>query len=111
MDKPGPIRILEKRMKSYKPEEQFDMTGELIPELADLAPTGFLRMSANPHANGGLLLRELRMPDVLDYPHLGARAAYAEQAIRDKRLQHKRYICEHGEDMPEIRNWRWGGNG
>jgi xylulose-5-phosphate/fructose-6-phosphate phosphoketolase len=42
-------------------------------------------------------------------PHLGARAAYARQAIRDRLIEHKQYIARHGEDMPEIRNWRWGG--
>jgi xylulose-5-phosphate/fructose-6-phosphate phosphoketolase len=47
--------------------------------------------------------------DVIDrVPKLGERAAYAKQAIRDKLLEHKQYIAEHGEDMPEIRNWRWG---
>lgn len=67
MAKPGHIKILEKWMKSYKPEELFDKTGKLIPELADLAPAGPLRMSANPHANGGLLLHDLRLPDFRDY--------------------------------------------
>ena len=67
MDKPGHIGILEKWMKSYKPEELFDKTGKLIPELADLAPTGPFRMSANPHANGGLLLHDLHLPDFHDY--------------------------------------------
>ena len=67
MAKPGHIKILEKWMKSYKPEKLFDKTGTLIPELADLAPTGPLRMSANPHANGGLLLHDLRLPDFRDY--------------------------------------------
>lgn len=67
MAKPGHLKILEKWMKSYKPEELFDKTGMLIPELADLAPTGSLRMSANPHANGGLLLHDLRLPDFRDY--------------------------------------------
>ena len=67
MAKPGHLKILEKWMKSYRPEELFDKTGMLIPELADLAPTGSLRMSANPHANGGLLLHDLRLPDFRDY--------------------------------------------
>jgi xylulose-5-phosphate/fructose-6-phosphate phosphoketolase len=41
-------------------------------------------------------------------PRLGARAAYAKQAIRDKLLEHKEYICQHGDDMPEITGWTWG---
>ena len=46
--------------------------------------------------------------DVIDrLPQLGARAAYAKQAIRDKLLEHRQYICRYGEDLPEIRNWRW----
>ena len=46
--------------------------------------------------------------DVIDrVPRLGTRAAYAKQAIRDKLIEHQQYIAEHGEDMPEIRNWRW----
>ena len=54
---------LESWMKSYKPEELFDPEGRLIPDLAELAPEGDRRMGANPHANGGVLLRDLRMPD------------------------------------------------
>jgi xylulose-5-phosphate/fructose-6-phosphate phosphoketolase len=54
-------------MKSYRPQELFDRTGRFLPELADLAPTGERRMSANPHANGGLLLHDLRLPDFRDY--------------------------------------------
>jgi len=50
-------------MKSYKAEELFDENGRLRPELAELAPKGDRRMGANPHANGGILLRDLRMPD------------------------------------------------
>ena len=60
---PDHLGRLEAWMKSYKPEELFDHTGRLIPELADLAPKGDRRMGANPHANGGILLRDLRMPD------------------------------------------------
>jgi len=65
--KPGHIKLLEQWMKSYKPEELFDTTGTLMPELAELAPTGTRRMGANPHANGGLLLKPLRMPDFREY--------------------------------------------
>jgi xylulose-5-phosphate/fructose-6-phosphate phosphoketolase len=54
-------------MKSYKPEELFDEDGKLIQELAELAPKGERRMGANPHANGGLLLRDLRMPDFREH--------------------------------------------
>ncbi len=56
-----------KWLASYKPEELFDGTGKLKPELAELAPKGDRRMGSNPHANGGLLLRELHMPDVTKY--------------------------------------------
>src|SRR5262249_15442449 len=64
---PGHVRILEKWMKSYKPEELFDDHGKLVPELAELPPQGIRRMSANPHTNGGSLLRDLRLPDFRDY--------------------------------------------
>jgi len=67
MDKPEHIKILEKWMKGYKPEELFDDSGKLIAELAELAPAGDRRMGANPHANGGVLLRGLRIPDFSDY--------------------------------------------
>jgi xylulose-5-phosphate/fructose-6-phosphate phosphoketolase len=65
--KPDHVRQLEAWMKSYKPEELFDKNGRLIPELAELAPKGERRMGANPHANGGVLLRDLRMPDFREY--------------------------------------------
>ena len=60
---PDHVALLESWMKSYKAEELFDDNGGLIAELAELAPKGDRRMGANPHANGGLLLRDLRMPD------------------------------------------------
>ncbi|MFZ0549317.1 MAG: phosphoketolase family protein, partial [Steroidobacteraceae bacterium] len=60
---PGHVQQLESWMKTYKPEELFDQQGRLRPELAELAPAGERRMGANPHANGGALLRDLRMPD------------------------------------------------
>jgi xylulose-5-phosphate/fructose-6-phosphate phosphoketolase len=76
MDKPEHIKILEAWMKSYRPQELFDETGRLKAELAELPPRGQRRMSANPHANGGLLLRDLRMPDfeayAVDVPKPGA---------------------------------------
>jgi xylulose-5-phosphate/fructose-6-phosphate phosphoketolase len=65
--KPEHLRILEDWMKSYRAEELFDEKGKLIPELSKLAPSGDRRMGANPHANGGLLLRDLVMPDFRQY--------------------------------------------
>lgn len=64
---PEHLQILEDWMKSYKPEELFDINGRLIPELAELAPEGDRRMGSNPHANGGQLLRNLHMPDFKEY--------------------------------------------
>jgi xylulose-5-phosphate/fructose-6-phosphate phosphoketolase len=64
---PEHVRILESWMKSYRPEELFDDQGRLVQELREIAPKGERRMSANPHANGGLLLRDLRLPDFRDY--------------------------------------------
>ena len=65
--KPKHLKMLERWMKGYKPDELFDKKGKLIPELAELAPQGEQRMGANPHANGGILLRDLRMPDFRGY--------------------------------------------
>jgi xylulose-5-phosphate/fructose-6-phosphate phosphoketolase len=64
---PRHLELLEEWMRSYRPEELFDDTGKLKAELAELAPTGTRRMGANPHANGGLLLKDLRLPDFRDY--------------------------------------------
>lgn len=64
---PGHLTLLEDWLRSYRPEELFDETGRLMPELAALAPQGNRRMGSNPHANGGSLLRDLRMPDFRDY--------------------------------------------
>ncbi len=64
---PEHLRQLEAWLRSYRPEELFDEAGALRPELAALAPTGTRRMGANPHANGGLLLRDLPLPDFRDY--------------------------------------------
>lgn len=67
MGKQEHIEILQQWMKTYKPEELFDDDGKLRAEIAALAPAGKRRMSDNPHANGGLLLRDLKMPDFRDY--------------------------------------------
>jgi xylulose-5-phosphate/fructose-6-phosphate phosphoketolase len=91
MDRPGHVKILEQWLKSYRPQELFGKTGRLVPDLAALAPTGERRMSANPHANGGLLLRDLHLPDFRSYavtvPGPGAVDAEATRAqgefIRD----------------------------
>jgi len=91
MNQPEHVTILETWMQSYHPETLFDASGKLLSELADLAPTGSRRMGANPHANGGLLLRDLRLPDFRDYavslPQPGAVSAEATRSqgefIRD----------------------------
>jgi xylulose-5-phosphate/fructose-6-phosphate phosphoketolase len=84
-EKPEHVKLLEEWMKSYRPDELFDAGGRLKPELRELAPKGTRRMSANPHANGGLLLRDLRLPDFRDYavdvPHPGAAVAEATRVM------------------------------
>lgn len=64
---PEHLKMLEEWMRSYKPEELFDEHGKLIPELAELAPKGQRRMGDNPHANGGIILKELKFPDFRQY--------------------------------------------
>jgi xylulose-5-phosphate/fructose-6-phosphate phosphoketolase len=85
MAKPGHVQILETWMKSYKAEELFDRTGRLVPELAELPPRGAKRMSANPHTNGGQLLKDLKLPDFRDYavdvPAPGATDAEATRVM------------------------------
>lgn len=110
------IKLLEQWMKSYKPEELFDETGALIPSLTELAPTGTFRMGANPHANGGLLLKDLKMPDfkqyAVDVPQPGT--VYAEatrvmgQFLRDvmKRNMKNKNFRIFGPD--ETASNRWG---
>ena len=83
--KPEHVKLLEGWMRSYKPEELFDEKGALIPELAELPPKGISRMSANPHANGGVLLKDLRMPDfsryAVDVPKPGGTIAEATRVL------------------------------
>jgi xylulose-5-phosphate/fructose-6-phosphate phosphoketolase len=84
-ENPAHVALLEQWMKSYRPEQLFDARGRLRPELAELAPKGERRMSANPHANGGLLLRDLRLPDFRDYavdvPRPGATTGEATRVM------------------------------
>jgi xylulose-5-phosphate/fructose-6-phosphate phosphoketolase len=85
--KPDHIRILEEWMKSYRPEELFDDDGRPVRELTELAPKGQRRMSANPNANGGLLLQDLKMPDFRTYavavPQPGTVTSEATRALGD----------------------------
>jgi xylulose-5-phosphate/fructose-6-phosphate phosphoketolase len=81
--RPEHLAALEAWMRGYRPEELFDADGALVPELAALAPAGDRRMGANPHANGGLLLRDLRLPDFPDYAvDVPAPAATSAEATR-----------------------------
>jgi xylulose-5-phosphate/fructose-6-phosphate phosphoketolase len=83
--KPEHLKILETWMRSYRPEDLFDDTGRPVPELRALPPRGTRRMGCNPHANGGLLLRDLRMPDFRKYavlvPAPGVEIAEAARAV------------------------------
>jgi xylulose-5-phosphate/fructose-6-phosphate phosphoketolase len=82
---PEHVKLLEQWMKSYRPEELFDANGRLKPELEELAPAGNRRMGANPHANGGLLMKDLRLPDFQDYavevPSPGASTAESTRVM------------------------------
>ena len=104
--KPGHLKILEDWMKSYLPEELFDETGKFRAELAELAPRGDRRMGANPHANGGLLLKNLLMPDFRDYAvkvaKPGTETAEATQGAGH--FSARRHEAESGgQEFPRIR--------
>lgn len=102
-DNPEHIALLQQWMASYKPDELFDDHGRLVAELAELAPTGGLRMGANAHANGGLLLKNLRLPNFYDYavdvPSPGGVKAEAT------RVQGK-FIRDVMKENAEARNFR-----
>ncbi|MDE0035484.1 MAG: phosphoketolase family protein [Deltaproteobacteria bacterium] len=101
--KPDHLRLLEEWMKSYHPEELFDEAGRLVPELAALAPEGTRRMGANPHANGGLLLRDLKMPDFRDYALEVARPG---AAVGEATRVMGRFLRDVMERNLESRNFR-----
>jgi xylulose-5-phosphate/fructose-6-phosphate phosphoketolase len=113
MDKPEHIALLESWMKSYKPEELFDETGRFLPELAALAPQGTRRMGANPQANGGALLRDLRLPDfrqyAVDVPRPGAVDAEATRVqgkfLRDTLKLNSRNFRIFGPDETASNRW------
>jgi xylulose-5-phosphate/fructose-6-phosphate phosphoketolase len=115
-ERPEHVAALERWMRSYRPEELFDAQGRLRAELAALAPQGTRRMSANPHTNGGALLRDLRLPDFRDYAvdvsRRGAVSASATQVqgtfIRDVlrlNAEHRNFRV-FGPD--ETTSNRWG---
>jgi len=113
MDKPEHVALLEQWMQRYRPEELFDTTGRLRPELAALAPKGGRRMGANPHANGGLLLRDLRLPDfrayAVDVPQPGAVEAEATrvqgQFLRDVLTRNETNFRIFGPDETASNRW------
>jgi xylulose-5-phosphate/fructose-6-phosphate phosphoketolase len=113
---PAHVTLLEDWLRSYHPEDLFDATGKLLPELAALAPTGQRRMGDNPHANGGLLLQELKLPDFRNYavpvPQPGVAIAEATrvmgQFLRDAMAQNldRRNLRLFSPD--EFNSNRWG---
>ena len=106
---PAHMQQLDDWLRSYKPEELFDATGRLRPELKALAPQGTRRMSANPHANGGVLRRSLRMPDFRDYAIAVDKPgqATAENTSAPGSLPARYYAREHAElPRPEPRRER-----
>ncbi len=113
MDRPEHVRILENWMQSYRPRELFDATGRPRPEIAALAPGGQRRMSANPHANGGLLLEPLQLPDfrsyAVDVPTPGATTAEATRAqgqfIRDVLKQNPHNFLVFSPDETNSNRW------
>ncbi len=123
---PERLAQLESWMRSYRPGELFDADGAPFAAITDLAPDGLRRMGSNPHANGGLLLRDLNLSDFRTHAvpvaqtgatdseatrvlggWLSDHAAHLAQMLRDKLRECKDYVREYGEDMPDIRDWRW----
>jgi xylulose-5-phosphate/fructose-6-phosphate phosphoketolase len=102
-DNPEHLRLLEEWMRSYRPQELFGQAGRLAPEIAALAPTGTRRMGTNPHANGSLLKRELRLPDfrayAADVESPGGSQAEATRVMGS-------YLCEVVQLNTECRNFR-----
>jgi xylulose-5-phosphate/fructose-6-phosphate phosphoketolase len=114
--KPRHLKILEHWMKSYRPRELFDRNGRLVAELAELAPKGERRMGANPHANGGLLLRHLKLPDFRDYALKVAKPGVVEAEATSAQGQFIRDVFKLNADARNFRVFspdetvsnRWG---
>lgn len=103
MDKEEHLKILEKWLKSYHPEELFDDNGKLNKEIATLIPKGNKRMGANPHSNGGKILRDLRLPDFRDYGLKIATPGSVEASDMTELGKFVRDIIELNEDNHNFR--------
>jgi xylulose-5-phosphate/fructose-6-phosphate phosphoketolase len=103
MDKPEHLGLLDEWLHSYKPEELFDELGRVKREIAALAPIGNKRMSANPHANGGTLMRPLRLPDFKDYAVAVKRPGGADAESTQVAGKFLRDVMRHNA---ETRNFR-----
>ncbi|MFZ2269231.1 MAG: phosphoketolase family protein [Azonexus sp.] len=114
MSQPGHVALLESWLQSYRPEELFDAKGRLRPEIAELAPKGTRRMSANPHANGGLLLRDLRLPDFRDFAVAVASPGGVEAESTRSQGVFLRHVMKHNPanfrvfSPDETASNRWG---
>ena len=113
MSQSAHLQILESWLRSYRPQELFDVSGQLRPELAALSPVGARRMSANPHANGGLLLRDLQLPNFRDYavsvPQPGALDAEATRVqgefVRDVIARNRNNFRVFSPDETNSNRW------
>jgi xylulose-5-phosphate/fructose-6-phosphate phosphoketolase len=106
---PAHLRVLEDWMRSYRPQEIFDESGRLVPELRALSPRGHRRMSANPHANGGLLRKELKLPDVRQYAvdvKATARGATLHENTKPLGQFLRDIMKEQPDQLPGVRSGR-----
>jgi xylulose-5-phosphate/fructose-6-phosphate phosphoketolase len=103
MAKPEHLHLLEHWMKSYRPEDLFGPEGGLKPEIAALAPSGERRMSANPHANGGLLMRQLDLPDIAGY---AVKVEKPGESTAEATAVMAEYLRDVIKDSEERRNFR-----
>ncbi len=109
MEKEEHLAQLEEWLRSYRPEELFGEDYRLIPELRELAPVGDARMSANPHTNGGKLLRDLRVPDFKDY---AVEVPYPGSVKAQDMMELGGYVRDILKLNKEHKNFRfWAGRG